>query len=117
VRLLEDSAKAKFFIPGIGSPERAERMYHAAKDLASQHWRIGKRRLHSITFRRGADTVQATVGEREPRTGQTVMMILDADDLYLVFTMSRGVILGDPMEIRKDAVCGFEEFEAEIDAS
>jgi len=110
------TGNVKFFIPGTASPERAEILYQSTKQQAAQRGTIGEARIRSISFRHTGETRQATVGEHGPILGQMVMIILDAGDLYLVCTLSHGVILGDAIEVNKDDVLEVEEFAPEIDA-
>jgi hypothetical protein len=100
----------KFFIPGTSSPERAEMLYQSTKQQAAQRRAIGEGRIRSISFRRLGETLQAAVGEHGPLLGQIVMIILDAGDIYLVCTLSHGVILGDAIEVNKDDVLEVEGF-------
>jgi hypothetical protein len=109
----------KFFIPEMaGYKQQGEELYQSIRKRAAERFRLGDRRIRSITFRdvnlgkkKGKwQTLTATVGRDDPYDIGMVFAILEESrytspygdppsEGYLVYTTKRGVLGGDPYRL------------------
>jgi hypothetical protein len=94
-----------FFIPAAKSAEEAENVWQAIHSFARSN--LGSepttRRIFRIRYHHDGNKYEAEVGRPEPRTGETVIAILESVT-YLVCTANRGVVRGIPILVGRDSV-------------
>lgn len=102
-----------FFIPAADTSEQAEEVLTAIKKFATENLsrEIGSRRVYRLSYNHNGQTVDAVVGEADPLSGEPVIAILDAGDMYLVTTANRGVARGEPILVGKGSVLYVEDFD------
>ncbi len=105
-------AGTRFFVPAATDAAQAERVREAVIMFTKQTtgWDCSNRRIFRIKYRHEGKNYFAQVGERCPRVGELVVMILDSKT-YLVCTQHRGVAGGQPVIVGKDEVYEIEDFE------
>ena len=107
---------AKFFIPNAPSDTEAEQFYEMNKDFNRETnpfmlaGSITERRIFSITVLEEDEAVfTATVGEEFQNYG-VVMTILEAGN-YLICTLYRGTMDGEPILVRPEEVLSIVDFD------
>lgn len=88
----------EFFVPHASSPEQAEQVWQATKKFAEEQtgWEVTDRRIFKVEFTHDGKDYVAEVGQPEPQSGETVLVILESNAV-LVCTENRGVARGSPM--------------------
>lgn len=101
----------RFFVPAATDDAQAEGVREAVIKFAKQTtgWDCSSRRIFRIKYRHEGKDYFAQVGEKCPRVGEIVVMILDSVT-YLVCTPHRGVLGGEPVLVGKDEVYEIEDF-------
>ena len=106
----------KFFIPNAPSDEEAEAFYEMNKNYNRQYNNlmlagdITERRIQSIKGLEQEEAIfTATVGEEFQEYG-IVMMILEADN-YLICTLQRGTMSGEPILVYPGEVLSIANFD------
>lgn len=95
-----------YFVPHADSPEQAERVRAAVVQFARDNGYSPneERRILSLAYTHDGTDYVAEVDQVEPRTGEQVIMILDAGSVYLVCTPNRGVARGTPILVGRTEV-------------
>jgi len=103
----------KFFIPHAATRDQGEIVYQSIKKFASQQmaWEISDRRIMFMKYSHDSKEYTVEVGEKEKRTGEEVIAILESTGSYLVCTENRGVVRGEPIMIGKHEVSLVNDFE------
>lgn len=103
----------KFFLPGVETPESAELIYdHLKEKSISIALRVTDKRIYRVLYKRNGRLFNMKVGSPDSIRGEMVIAIFDNGLIcYLVFTLNRGVIKGNPYIVGKDETLTIEEFE------
>lgn len=93
----------KFFIPGAENKKEEESVYNSIKKFVGPQvsGKILDTKIYRIDFSHDGKQYQATVGEITNFNGETVIAILEADNLYCVCTPKRGVVRDLPIFVGK----------------
>lgn len=89
----------KFFIPTI-EPENAEDFLENSviRFIETQGFKIIRdKRIYSITFKHNGKLFTDTVGKISLSNNESIFVILETEQMYLVCTTNRGILRGEPM--------------------
>ena len=101
----------KFFLPFALNSPQTERVYaRIAERLKSIGYDVTADRIHKVIFRRGAKLVSETVGGASD-DGEIVLAIFKNHIGYFICTYSHGVVWGEPIVARYEAVESAELFD------
>lgn len=102
----------KFFVPATKNDAEAEKVYGILRKSMQKHrYETTDQRIYSITFDDNGFSLNETVGKPSETSGETIVAIFQAGDLYLICTNNRGVLRGMPMIAGEWAVTNVELFE------
>ncbi|GAB3331720.1 hypothetical protein GCM10027299_37630 [Larkinella ripae] len=102
----------KFFVPATKNPDEAEKVYGILRKAMLKHrYETSDQRIYSITFDDNGFSLTETVGQPSETSGEPIVAIFQAGDLYLICTNNRGVLRGMPMIAGEWAVTNVELFE------
>ena len=101
----------KFFVPLASDDDEAERVWNATRFFARDQlaWEVTDRRIFQINYQHEGKAYVAEVGELDPRTGETVLVILESN-AFLVCTANRGVARGEPILVGREEVRTISDF-------
>ncbi|MBZ5736926.1 hypothetical protein [Nocardioides mangrovi] len=101
----------KFFVPTASDDDEAEHVWAATRVFARDQlgWEVTDRRIFQINYHHEGKPYVAEVGEPDPRTGETVLAILESN-AFLVCTRNRGVVRGEPILIGPEEVRTITDF-------
>ena len=92
----------RFFVPHTKDRDQAEQVWEATRSaLEKQGFKTSTRRIYSIAHRYERRQYTHTVGLVDPMQGEEVMVLLDALNLFLCCTATRGILRGGPILISK----------------
>ena len=111
VRNEADNEGMKFFVPAAVNDDEAERVWKATRDFAQNQlaWAVADRRIFQLNYQHDGKPYVAEVGKPDPRTGETVLVILESN-AYLVCTAGRGVARGEPILVGREEVRTITDF-------
>lgn len=103
----------KFFIPQDLSNEQQDELFDRIRAFANRtlHSHITDRRIYEITFEHDPHTCTARVGEVLEPINETVIVILETTNIYLICTPNRGVRRGMPVLVGKPHTLSVVDFE------
>ena len=103
----------KFFIPQVDDPEQTEIVYAAIRKYVAEVTarEILHRRILAINYVHSDQSFHSEVGEIEGGVGEIVVAILQAEDVLLVCTPSRGLVSSLPVVVEADEVYHVSDFE------
>lgn len=103
----------KFFIPQDLSKEQQDGLYDRMRAFANRtlHSHITDRRIYEITFEQDPEPYTARVGEVLESINETVIVILETTNMYLICTPSRGGRRGMPVLVGKPHTLSVVDFE------
>ncbi|RYU14845.1 hypothetical protein [Nocardioides iriomotensis] len=101
----------RFFVPGAADIEQAEHLWNATRTFAQDQlaWQVTDRRIFQLNYHHEGKPFVAEVGKPDPRTGETVLVILESN-AFLVCTRNRGVVRGEPILVGDEEVRTITEF-------
>jgi len=101
----------KFFLPNTDTPQQAEELLAAIIEFAKENvGPVTPERYLRISFRKDGIDQEAEVGHRFGREGEVVAILKSS--MFLICTMSRGVLCDLPFLVGEDEIISAEEFEA-----
>lgn len=94
----------KFFIPEAKDKQQENEAYSSIKKFVSQQvgGDILDTKIYKINFKHDGKEYSATIGETTNFNGEMAIAIFEADNLYLLCTLNRGVKRGDPILVGKN---------------
>jgi hypothetical protein len=109
---LSITSAMKFFLPGIESVEETRLVYEFLRMSAQGvTLRITERKVYNILYKRMDKLYRVKVGSADPIRGEIVIAIMEAEVYFLIFTLNRGVVQGQPYLLRLSEVLYVGEFE------
>lgn len=105
----------QFFVPHAEDAAQAERVWQSTKAFMESEggYTVNDRRLYAVSYSHNGKKYKDVVGEVNVLVGEEVLVILDAETLFLVCTANRGVLKGGPFMVGKD----WDTHETEFDPS
>jgi len=105
----------KFFVPAADTDEERNQIFDRARKTARMTvgWAATERKIYRLSYNHDGRDYVATVGEMEPRTGECVTVILDAEGVFLICTPNSGVFRGEPILVGKKEASSVVDFEKE----
>ena len=102
-----------FFVPHAKNEEEAKSVRQSTIEFMKQQgFKIApERKIFKIEYRHNGKNCVAEVGKIDSYGHEMVLILLDADSLYLCCTASRGVVRGEPILIGKDFYTSTSDFE------
>jgi hypothetical protein len=103
----------RFWVPAAGSDSAAEEVWQATLTFQRQqapNWVFDQTRWESLRWVHEGKKYATAVGEREPYTGETTLVILRSNT-FCVCTANRGVLRGGPVLIGLEEVLEAVPFE------
>ena len=99
----------KFYIPDITDPEG---LYEGViKFMKSQGFEVDESRYKKIVYTHNGKEHTDIVGSMNTAINEKVLLILKAGQMFLVCTVNRGVLRGEPMLVGTHSILDFEKFE------
>jgi hypothetical protein len=103
---------AKFFVPGAKTAKEAEEVRTGVVKFAeSNGFSVTDRKVFCLTYTHNSREYRAEVGMPDVPGSEIVIVILDAEGLYLICTPNRGVVRGLPILVGNHHVLAVEDFE------
>ena len=92
-----------FVVPYASTAEMAEQVWVATKSFAREQTRFqfSDRRVQAVGYRHNGKYLEAVVGQNDPLEHETVLVILESPQCFVVCTENRGVRRGMPILIGK----------------
>ena len=111
-------ADRPFFVPYAKDSEQAQEVWTATRKFAQENCpnEVSENRIFSIEYRHEGSEYYTEVGQPEPRTGETVLVILKSNP-YLVCTENRGVLRGIPVLVGKNEARVVTHFKDDTEGS
>jgi hypothetical protein len=102
-----------FFVPHTKDRDQAEQVWERTRSsLEKQGFQTSTRRIYSIEHLHERRRYTHTVGLVDPMQGEEVMILLEAPNLFLCCTATRGILRGGPILIaRSDPGLRVREFD------
>lgn len=103
----------KFFIFATKTDDEAKSVYDEIVKFNSQQTgrKIIERKIFAIDYNHNSKVYRAECGKIEQRTGETVIAILQTDQIFFVCTPNRGVLRGEPILVGVDEVSKITDFD------
>lgn len=97
--MIEIKTDFKFFLPSADNKDMEEQLYDSIIKFNTLSFKnIDKnKKIYSIRYIHNGKLGYDVVGKAEERTGEIIIAILDAGDLFLTCTPNRGVIRDIPL--------------------
>ncbi len=102
----------QFFVPHVADAAEAERIWQNTKAFMENNegYTVNDRRIYAVSYSHDGKNYKDVVGEINALVGEEVLVILDAQALFLVCTKNRGLLRGGPFMVGKHSNTSETEF-------
>ncbi|MBZ5545570.1 MAG: hypothetical protein LAO07_18150 [Acidobacteriia bacterium] len=103
---------AKFSVPNAQDRDEAERVWKSTRKFMEEQGHVTSgRRIRKIKYTHNGKGCADEIGGTDRYGRETVLVILEAESVYLCCTANRGVLRGEPILVGKRFDTFAEEFE------